>query len=358
MDIERRKKFIVNSLWIILWCAAVYFLFGYTVEYLFPFIAAFALSSALRPAAQFLTRKTKLNMRTSSLFLTVLSLASVGAIIVVVGNGTVSLVRAQVAKLPQFYASTVEPMLRDALDFIERHGDGIWGELSGQLLSYAGSAVSALSQRVLSYASGVAMAVPSFAVKLVFFAAATFYFTSDREVIAGFVRAQTGERIYEKLTAVKRAVGGIIVKYLRSYAIILAMTFAELTAAFLILRVRGAVPLALAIAVFDILPVVGTGTVLLPWAAVEAVGGRYGTAAGLILSYAVIFVVRNIAEPRIVGGQVGLHPLAALFSMFVGVTLFGVTGLFAVPITLALAVELNDAGIIHIFNTSARETEA
>lgn len=62
-----------------------------------------------------------------------------------------------------------------------------------------------------------------------------------------------------------------------------------------------------------------------------------------------VTVIRNIIEPKIVGSQVGLHPLVTLMSMFIGAQLFGVLGLFGLPITLSLLKNLNDQGVIHIF---------
>lgn len=72
-------------------------------------------------------------------------------------------------------------------------------------------------------------------------------------------------------------------------------------------------------------------------------------AIGLLCVYLVVTVIRNILEPKIVGSQVGLHPLVTLMSMFVGAQILGVFGLFGLPITLSLLKNLNDKGTIHIF---------
>ncbi len=111
--------------------------------------------------------------------------------------------------------------------------------------------------------------------------------------------------------------------------------------------------IALAIAVFDIFPIVGAGMILGPWGILSILGGSVGKGIGLLLIYVVEIVVRQIIEPRIVGRQVGLHPLITLIAMFVGSKLFGGVGLLGLPITCAIIASLDETGVIHIIR---RET--
>ena len=145
----------------------------------------------------------------------------------------------------------------------------------------------------------------------------------------------------------------ILFKYIRSYALILSITFAELMIGFGIMHfitgLQNIFLLALLIAVFDILPIVGTGTILIPWAIISLIIGDYASAICLLVIYAVITVVRQFIEPKIVGQQVGLHPVATLLAMIVGSRLFGGLGLLGVPIALAIIKDLNDHGKIHVF---------
>jgi predicted PurR-regulated permease PerM len=107
--------------------------------------------------------------------------------------------------------------------------------------------------------------------------------------------------------------------------------------------------LALLIALLDILPIVGTGTVLIPWAVISLIVGDYAKGICLLIMYAIITVIRQFIEPKIVGDQVGLHPVATLIAMIVGTKLFGAIGLFGLPISLAIIKDLNDHGKIHVF---------
>ena len=125
----------------------------------------------------------------------------------------------------------------------------------------------------------------------------------------------------------------------------------------LFLRIPYAVFIALGIAVFDILPVLGTGGILLPWTVVMLVLGDYPMAVGILLLYIVITVVRNSLEPKIVGKQVGLHPLITLIAMFVGLQLGGLPGLIAAPMSIVILVNMEKSGAIHLFEKSGEHEE-
>ena len=93
----------------------------------------------------------------------------------------------------------------------------------------------------------------------------------------------------------------------------------------------------------DLLPILGSGSVLVPWAVIQLLAGRWTMGLGLLLLFGVLSTVRQILEPRLVGIQLGLHPLAALISMFAGLELFGFWGLVLCPLALTAAVQLSRA---------------
>ena len=135
------------------------------------------------------------------------------------------------------------------------------------------------------------------------------------------------------------------------------ITFGELTVGLLIIGVRRAILLAALIAIFDIFPVVGAGAILLPWAVISLIQGKTLQALGLFILYVIILTVRQFLEPKVVGKQVGLPPLVTLACMFVGTSLFGVWGLFGLPIGAAILVNLNnDPNVpIRIFTVPEKE---
>ncbi len=132
--------------------------------------------------------------------------------------------------------------------------------------------------------------------------------------------------------------------YLKSYSLLFLLTFAELSVGFLIMRVPYAVMVAIAVAVFDILPILGTGGILLPWAVGLLLMGNLPLAAGIVTLYIAITAIRNVLEPKIVGKQIRLHPLATLIFMFVGLKVLGIVGMIAFPVAFSILVNLEKNG--------------
>ena len=102
------------------------------------------------------------------------------------------------------------------------------------------------------------------------------------------------------------------------------------------LGVNYAFIISMIIAVVDILPILGAGTVILPWAIFSLLTSNYKLGIGLIVIYAIISIIRQIAEPKIVGGSLGLHPLATLASIYISVKFIGFSGIFIGPIIALL----------------------
>jgi len=127
------------------------------------------------------------------------------------------------------------------------------------------------------------------------------------------------------------------------------ITLLELFVGMLILGVKGAFLVALGIAIFDILPVLGTGGVLLPWSLLMFVQGNLVMGFGLLALYVFITVVRNIMEPRIVGGQLGMHPLITLCAIYAGFRFMGLLGMFLFPVTIQILIELHRAEDIKLW---------
>ncbi len=356
MNTEGKRKFIIDVVFVSIILVLVYVLFKYAINFLMPFFIAYAVAVVLHPVALFFEKKLKFKSKFAVIFTVIVFYCTVGVLIFAIGAGFFEYVRTQFSKLPGLYTNTIQPLLSMALDgaidFPEDFDPTLASAIETlfeNLFSYVGSLVSTLSGAIVSLVSSVASSLPTFLIGIIFCIVATFYFTLDYDSVHCFFKRQLNEAHYEKLEAVKSAIRDILGGFIKSYAIILGITFVELSIAMLIMRVENFLMVALMIAIFDILPVVGTGTVLIPWMIIELIRGNYGMMVGLLITYVVIFIVRQIIEPKIVGDRVGLHPLVTLISMFIGTVLFGVIGLFGIPITMAILVDLKKKGIVKFF---------
>lgn len=133
------------------------------------------------------------------------------------------------------------------------------------------------------------------------------------------------------------------------------ITFGEIWLGLTLLDITNAALIAAIIAAFDILPVVGASLIILPWAVVSLLTGNVGLAVGLVVLLAILAVVRNIIEPKIVGSSVGMHPLLMLFAMILGNFIYGPIGILLMPIGVAMIQKLSEDGIIHLYKPLPKE---
>lgn len=221
------------------------------------------------------------------------------------------------------------------IPFIEHLGSaGLLGALVEDPESFLAhqfsDGMARLSQRLTDAVVGAVGALPSVLLFLLVTLIACFYFAIEYKTVDGAVRRLLPKAL-RRLDWKERA-GEAMRRYLRAYFLLFLLTLGELLVGFLILSVDYAFLLALVTAILDILPVLGVGTVLIPYAIFSFVTGSTALGWGVLVLYGIITVVRQIAEPRLVGKSLGLHPILMLISFYAGWKLFGVAGVFIGPL--------------------------
>ena len=216
-------------------------------------------------------------------------------------------------------------------------GDKIFDALSGIL---ANAAV-----KIASEITALASAVPKILFFILITAISSVYFSLDLEAINAYVHRLLPKKADAALVSFKKETLGIIFKYMRSYLVIMLLTFAVVFFGLAILKVDYALLLASIIAVLDILPVIGVGVILVPLGAVMLFSGNTYLGIGLMVLTAAVTVIRQIAEPKILGKNLGIHPLLTLVLMYVGYSLFGILGLVIFPISGVVLVKKETAKV-------------
>ena len=219
-------------------------------------------------------------------------------------------------------------------------GEGGAQALYERVMQMVGDMLSSLASRLPELAASLFSALPSVLFFLVVSVVACFYFCTDEGAISKGLVSLLSPKWQEKLPHVRKNLRDVLQKYVKAYGFLLLLTFALLLVGFLILRVEYAFLLAFLIALADLLPVIGVGTILIPWGIVMLLQKQYYLGFGLLILFLVISLVRQVAEPKVLGKSLGLHPLLALFATYVGFSLFGLFGMILGPIVALLCKRL------------------
>lgn len=319
---------------------------------LLPFALAYLLSLALRPPVDFVSAHTRIPRRVTAALLVLLAVSLCGLGVYVGVRRALTelgdlLARLSVDGSDPTGGTVTQVMdwlwsLSEHLPFLRRFEERpgfesfcLW--LDGAVRSSVKSAAGTVSERlssVLVAAFGSLPAALLFAVTLLL---SCCYFSADDGRLARAVVSRLPAPLRERLPRLRAQLGGFARKWLRAYLLLMLITFLEIFAGLSLLRVRYAFLIALLVAVVDFLPVLGSGTILVPWAIFCLLSGSVRRGLGLAVLWGVSVIVHEVCEPRLLGRSLGIHPLLSLFAMYAGLKLLGIPGMILAPL-LAAAV--------------------
>ncbi|MBQ7346672.1 MAG: sporulation integral membrane protein YtvI [Clostridia bacterium] len=339
---ERRAAILIT---VCLGMALLYLVLRYALPLFLPFLVAWGLALMVRPLSVRLAKRTGIPQKVLAVVLLLLLL---GGVLFLAGLSVRRLVTelqnllerllSEGSGLSEFVQSEPDyfELLTSKISFLQRIGVGErfaafregFNTMAENLLN---GALTSLTSGIPKFVTEVVSALPSALFVTVITVIAGFYFCMDSERIGQGLAGLLPSSIRVRLPQWKARAQTLSWRYVRAYLLLLLLTFAELFLGFCILGVDYAFLLAALIAVVDLLPVLGVGTVLVPWAAVMLLQHNYFLGFGLLILYFAMTVLRQIMEPKLVGKSLGLHPLLTVFSTYAGWQLFGFLGMLLGP---------------------------
>ena len=316
-----------------------------------PFLLGWGMAVLLDPAVTFLAKRLRLprNLTALLVVLGLLVLAGGGVFLLVcyagrelmdlgrnwdVVFGTVQTALDSVELLFARMFAIVPPELTAALD----------AALNEVLLWLEESIPTAL-KRLGGQATDMVMELPSFLFGALVFVMGTYFLTADYPSLCSRAARNVGEGTVRFFRQVRSTALVAFGGYLKAQAVLSFGVFCILLLGFLITGQEYGVVLALALAVLDFIPLLGAGTVMIPWAVIALVSRNYESAISVMVIWGVIALYRRTAEPKIVGDKTGLSPVLSLFSIYAGMKLAGVTGMILGPILALVLVNLARNGM-------------
>lgn len=334
LDNRKVKKFFLTIIMLLV----ILFLAYKSIFYLSPFIVAFALSSLIEPLVRILVSKAKLPRSLAAAISLILVLIVLGFLATIVITKVIVEVKGIADNSPFFINEVYRNILR-----LSTKGNDLYISLPIEVTAHIGgligSALKSISNLINPILRGVVFTATSLPSALIFFLItilSTFFMISGRRDIANGLKSRIPEFWYSEIITIKNEVFSSLFKLVKAYLIIMSITFTELLIGFTIIKLRYAIILALLICLIDILPVLGSGTILIPWSIYSLITGNTKLAISLVVLYAIILIIRQMIEPKIIGNQIGVHPLATLMSIYIGLKLFGAPGLMLGPIIMLI----------------------
>lgn len=309
------------------------------LQFFMPFVIGWIIAMIANPLVRILERKLKVARKHTSMLIIIGVLALVIAAIYFLGVKIGEETKAFLDQAPEMYeefredfqsaGKNLEAIVSELPENIQESLE----EVQQDIGAITGQVVGKLSQFTVDKAGSFARNIPGILIAVIFSILSAYFFIADRDRILEFGRAHTPQIIQEKWRMMAESFKVVFGGYFKAQFKIMAVIGVILFIGMLILKVRFAILVAVLIAFLDMLPFLGTGTILIPWAVFKLISGDIRYALGLVILYLITQLVRRIIEPKLVGDSIGMDPLVTLIFMYIGYRAGGVLGMIlAVPI--------------------------
>lgn len=353
---EKKRHFLINCAYFGVIILIAWLFLKYVFIWILPFIIGYLIAAIVQPFVRFMHKRLRINRKIAGVVGVLIFLAILCTLGVLLTAKLLSELSAVLRMLPALLTK-----FAGSYESISNRFTGMINQLPVKLTDQFNSGVKNLSSEFLKlstitdgvtgYALGTASKLPGVLLDIIVTIVSACFLSSDYPSIRGFFMRQLPEKYQLWAMDIKEFFFTTVARLLRAYLTLMVITFAQLAVWLTAMRVPHSIMIAAIISVVDILPVLGTGTVVIPWAVIELVIGKVNLGLLLILMYATILIVRNVLEPKIVGYHIGLYPLVTLISMFVGLKSFGASGMILFPIIVIIIKHMQDTGKIRLWKT-------
>ena len=359
---EQKKKFIICFLYALVIVTIVFLAIKYLLGPLSPFIIAFLIVSVSGEAINKLTFGV-FSKKTASIIFTFLLVISIAVILYLLLYGLITeTIRLHGTITDSNIIGNISHRFNDYFSGLDKNSLIYKGySMISGYLSDDSSLVKKLTEeyipKLISFLFKFLSHIPSALLFIFVLFISLFYIGYDYDMIYDFLILQLPEKALDTLTETKSILFSTVKELFRAYFLLTFITFTQLLIGFLILKIEYAFILASIICFVDLLPILGTGTVLFPWALICFLSGDLKRAVGLLVLYAVITIFRQVAEPKIVGANIGLSPLLSLISIFAGFKLMGFGGLILFHIIVITIIRLNEKKLIRVYKSFPKASD-
>lgn len=340
---------------------ASYYGIIFLVPLIYPFLIGWLIAMAIEPGVQFLHRRLRMPRWASVTFLLLLTVSIISSLLVLLISKVVSELTRLASSLPEYLDnfsqylfdtilspdSTITGLILTVQEYLQQHPEH-QKEIVESIRNNLGSLTEIGTDLITSVIAGIGSFLgnlPFFITVLLFILLAAFFIAIDwprlRQVLINILPShisQTGKMIFKDL---RRSLIGFV----KAQLTLVIVTGIIVLAGLWILGIEYALTIALITCVIDLLPYLGVGSLLIPWGIYLLLMGNYSLGIGILVVYGVVTVVRQLLEPKLVSANIGLNPLLTLIALFVGLQLFGISGLILGPILGVMIITFHRSGV-------------
>lgn len=348
---KRYIKALLNIFVFIVTLLLLIFLVPKVLVFFMPFVVGWIIACIASPVVKFFEEKLKIKRKASTAFVIIIVIALVVLCLYLVGSKVLHEAVTMIEDLPQIWSAWEKDLqdVGEAFSVILTKLPINIQESISNITSKAGELVVGLVEGIstptFEVVSKFAKSLPTLVISAIMCLLSAYFFVADRNEMYSFLHEHVPTSIKKPWNMIKNSVVKSVGGYIKAQFKIEIWIYLLLIIGFFVLRVNYVLVVALGIALLDIVPFLGTGTVMVPWAIIKLINGEYGMAIGLLVIWGISQLVRQVIQPKIMGDSMGMPAIPTLFLLFIGYKMGGVLGMIiAIPIGMVV-LTLYQAGV-------------
>lgn len=331
---KENKYFIDKGLFFILFIIGFYFFFNNLFTYVSPFVFGYIISIIINPLVNIFAKYLKVGRGIATILSIVLLLLLIGVIGTAIVITIVQQGSAFIQDLPQliyYVESVINDFNTIFYNLHELIPQGLQQSFYSLIDILVGILTSLASSSIKGFSTSLISIVPRVIIGLVLGLVSSYFFSTDKEIISAFIGKILPSKLNNKLKIIKVGIAEALGGYFKAQLILMSIVATICIIGLTIIKAPYALFLGFIISIVDALPIFGSGFFYWPWIVFSIITGNYSQAIGLAIIYITVLLTRQVLEPKIVGNQIGIHPLITLMSIYIGLRLFGFLGIILGP---------------------------
>ncbi|MCI7041885.1 MAG: sporulation integral membrane protein YtvI [Lachnospiraceae bacterium] len=336
------------SLCILLVCV---FLLPRIIIWFMPFVTGWIIALIASPLVHFFEKRLKIRRKAGTAFVIISVIALVILAGYLIGAQLVEQIAEFIGDVPKLWEAAQEDFaqigekLSVALKYLPSELQLTINSITGNVQEYFGGIMESISEPTITALGNFVGSLPNIVISVIMSLLFAYFYVSDKGYLSGLLEKAIPDSVLVRLQMIKRGLTKAVGGYFKAQLKIEVWMYLLLGIGFSILQVKYAFLIAIGVAILDLLPFFGTGTVLIPWAIIKFLSADYKMVIGLLIIWGVGQLARQLIQPKIVGDSVGLAPIPTIILLFVGYRVAGVIGMIiAVPIGIII-LNLYEEGV-------------
>ena len=336
---QKKTQFLIFAAYYCSITAAIFFTIKFLIPFFMPFIIGFVVAFILKPITCTISKKTSLSRKICGAVVVILAYCLLTISIWFVCAKIITAIQSFANNNYGIFENEIVPAMKNLNQKINHTINNIFpksnfipSEVLENITNSIAESVAEISKSVVVWIAKISATIPNFLIGLTFAITSSIYIGADYVHITQTLIGLMPKNLKKWIIKTKGCTTSTIAKYIQAYLLLMALSFVVLTTGFFIIKIENPVGIAALVAICDAVPIFGSGLIVLPWIVCLAFMQNFNLALKIGVIFLIVSILRGFLEPKILGKQIGLHPVLILIAIYVGIKLFGFLGIVLIPI--------------------------